>query len=156
MAFIEKSFEGYIPAGHIDQKWSQKTECLYEESGELIEKGHLKDAIELIFAYVRQANKYFDEQRPWVQVKEDKESCGQTLHTCVQIIANIAQLLNPFLPFACEKIRTFLTLEQPSWRLISVPAGRKVRDLKLLFTRMDLGRIDEEVSRLAKQTYDKQ
>jgi methionyl-tRNA synthetase len=61
------------------------------------------------------------------------------------------ELLNPFIPFSCEEIRKFLAIEQPEWKLISVPANRKVHNLKILFERIDISRIEEETSLLEKQ-----
>ncbi|MNJ35442.1 Methionine--tRNA ligase [compost metagenome] len=151
LAFIDKSFEGYVPSGEFSEEWTRSTEDIYRDAGALIEEGRLKEAIELIFTYVRQANKYFDEQKPWVQIKENREACGLTLHSCVQIIANLANLLEPFIPFSCEKIRTFLTLERPSWQLIFVPAGLQIHKYELLFERIDVSRIEEEISLLEKQ-----
>ncbi|WP_019637751.1 methionine--tRNA ligase [Paenibacillus fonticola] len=151
LAFIDKSFEGYVPLGEFSEEWTRSTEDIYRDAGALIEEGRLKEAIELIFTYVRQANKYFDEQKPWVQIKENREACGLTLHSCVQIIANLANLLEPFIPFSCEKIRTFLTLERPNWQLIFVPAGLQIHKYELLFERIDVSRIEEEISLLEKQ-----
>lgn len=151
LAFIDKAFGGRIPSGELSEEWTRATEDLYRDAGVLIEDGRLKEAIELIFTYVRQANKYFDEQKPWVQIKESREACGRTLYSCVQLIANLANLLEPFIPFSCEKIRTFLTLEKPSWQLIFVPADLQVQKLELLFERIDVSRIEEELSLLEKQ-----
>lgn len=151
LAFINKSFEGIIPVGEPNEEWNRTLDDLYVSSGSLIEGGHLKEAIELIFACVRGANKFFDEQKPWVQLKENREACGYALNTCVQIIANFAQLLHPFIPFSCEKIRSFLTLEQPSWKLISVPTDGQIHHLELLFERIDVSRIEEETNVLQKQ-----
>lgn len=144
LAFIDKSFDGCVPDGKLSEEWKSTIENLYMKSGALIEEGRLKEAIELIFTYVRRANKFFDEQKPWVQIKENREDCGYTLHTCVQIIVNLSNLLHPFIPFSCEEIGKFLTLEQPAWRLTLVPANRKIQKLKLLFERIDISRIDEE------------
>ncbi|WP_336773443.1 methionine--tRNA ligase [Paenibacillus sp. MMO-58] len=151
LSFIDKSFEGLIPEGNLNDEWKQTIDDCYTRSGALIEEGHLKEAIELIFASVRRANKYFDEQKPWLQIKEDKAACGNTLHASVQIIANLAQLLNPFIPFACEKTRNFLTLDQAGWTQTSVPANRKIKDLNILFERIDVSRIEEETNLLTKQ-----
>ncbi|MFP7288115.1 hypothetical protein SFC15_18020 [Shouchella clausii] len=73
------------------------------------------------------------------------------LYECVQIIANLANLLEPFTPFACAKIRKFLTLGEPGWTLFVVPAGRSIRELELLFERIDPERIAEEEVRLERQ-----
>ncbi|MFK0523980.1 methionine--tRNA ligase [Paenibacillus illinoisensis] len=151
LAFIDKSFGGCVPSGELSEGWKRATEEMYRNSGILIEEGRLKEAIELIFTYVRQANKYFDEQKPWVQIKGNREACGHTLNSCVQIIANLANLLQPFIPFSCEKIRTFLTLERPNWQLTFVPADLQIQKLELLFERIDVSRIEEELSLLERK-----
>lgn len=152
LAFIDKSFGGLVPSGELSEEWVRTTEDIYHDAGNLIEEARLKEAIELIFIYVRQANKYFDEQKPWLQIKENKEACGFILNTCVQIIANLANLLQPFIPFSSEKIRTFLNLGKPSWQLILVSDGVQVQNLELLFERIDASRIEEELSLLKKRT----
>lgn len=151
LAFIDKFYEGKVPDGKLDQEWVSDIDLLYIEAGRLIEEGRLKDALELIFTSIRKANKYFDHQKPWILIKEDRESCGSTLYTCVQIIANFATLLDPFLPFSCNKIRGFLALEQPSWQPLAVPPYQPIYNLDLLFERIDLHRIKEEEHNLEQQ-----
>jgi methionyl-tRNA synthetase len=151
LAFVEKFYEGKVPNGKLAQEWGDHIDLLYLESGCLIESGDLKDALEFIFFYVRKANQYFDWQKPWLQVKEDRDACDSTIFTCVQMIANLANLLQPFLPFSCEKIRGFLTLELPNWQVCSVPPYQQVTDLQLLFERIDISRIKEEEDRLVQQ-----
>lgn len=151
LAFVDKFYEGKVPNGGLDQGWRDNIDLLYLESGRLIEAGDLKDALEYIFSYVRKANQYFDRQKPWIQVKEDREACDSTIFTCVQIIANLASLLHPFLPFSCEKIRGFLSLEQPNWQPCAVPPYQQITDLQLLFERIDISRIKEEEERLIQQ-----
>lgn len=59
---------------------------LYSDVGRLIERGCFKAALETVFAYIRKANKYFDEQQPWITIKSDAKKCGTTMNTCVQLI----------------------------------------------------------------------
>ncbi|MEK5029095.1 methionine--tRNA ligase [Paenibacillus sp. FSL M7-1046] len=151
LAFINKAFGGYVPDGILEPKWRANFDNLYAEAGRLIESGRFKEALEFIFGYIRQANKYFDEQKPWLQIKEDRNACGDTLYTCVQIIANLANLLNPFIPFSCDELRTFLSLDEAGWQQSSVPAGQTINELKLLFERIDTVRIEEETARLESQ-----
>ncbi|MGM0879414.1 MAG: methionine--tRNA ligase [Bacillota bacterium] len=151
LAFIVKSFDAKVPNGELSEGWKETIPDLYVKAGNLIEAGKLKEAIELIFFYVRQANKYFDDQTPWIQVKEDRNACGHTLYTCVQIIANLGNLLNPFIPFSCEKLRKFLTLEKPQWHPTRVLAEQRVNNLQLLFERIHPIRIEEEAASLEKK-----
>ncbi|MEK5280531.1 MULTISPECIES: methionine--tRNA ligase [Paenibacillus] len=155
LAFVDKFYEGKVPNGQLDKGWNDNIDLLYLESGRLIEAGNLKDALEYIFSYVRKANQYFDLQKPWIQIKEDQVSCDSAIYTCVQIIANLANLLHPFLPFSCDKIRGFLSLELPNWQPCSVPPYQQVTELQLLFERIDINRIKEEEDRLVQQQVNK-
>ncbi|AIQ52289.1 methionine--tRNA ligase [Paenibacillus sp. FSL R7-0331] len=148
LAFINKAFGGKVPGGETDPLWDNAINALYGDAGRLIEAGRFKDALELIFSGIRRANKYFDEQKPWIELKENPAACANTLYNCVQIIANLANLLNPFIPFSCDRIRSFLSLGQPGWHSISVPEGQTIQGLTLLFERIDLKQIEEETERL--------
>ncbi|WP_020617394.1 methionine--tRNA ligase [Paenibacillus daejeonensis] len=151
LVFINKSFAGKVPAGTLSEEWRGATEAIYQEAGALIEEGRLKEALDQIFSYVRQANKYFDAQKPWVSVKVNRADCENTLYSCVQIIANLANLLQPFIPFSCERLRGFLSLGQPSWQFIDTPAELQLCKVELLFERMDVSRIEEELDVLKQQ-----
>ncbi|WP_337101204.1 methionine--tRNA ligase [Paenibacillus sp. YIM B09110] len=148
LAFIVKSFDGRVPEGGLTLIQTNELNTLYEKTGALIEAGQLKEALELIFQYVRLSNKFFDECKPWKQWHENREACAHTLHACVQMIANLAQFLQPFIPFSCDKIRKFLGLGQPEWQLTFVPANRQIEGLELLFERIETVRIEEEIKRL--------
>ncbi|WP_042477215.1 methionine--tRNA ligase [Bacillus ndiopicus] len=147
LKFIEKSFASVMPSGKIDETIREQTVALYESVGTLIEQGHLKQALEKIFEYIRVANRYFDEQQPWLQVKKSIESTGHTLVTCTYIIANLAQLLQPFLPFSTEKIRAMLQIETIEWREQTV-LPTQLQAVTPLFERIDVARIEEEYNAL--------
>ncbi|WNS45812.1 methionine--tRNA ligase [Paenibacillus sp. MMS20-IR301] len=149
LVFVNKSFAGKIPSGELAPEWADLIEHLYRDAGQLIEAGHFKEALELIFSHIRKANKYFDSQQPWLQINQAPAACGSTIYTCVQIIANLSSLLNPFIPFSCGKIRGFLSFGEPGWQPVSVPAGQPLQPLTLLFERIDLKQIEEETTRLA-------
>lgn len=147
LKFIEKSFDGIVPNGEIDKVIRQRTVALYGSVGTLIEQGHFKEALEQVFNYVRAANRYFDEQQPWLQVKDNAGGASQTIATCTYIIANLAQLLQPFLPFSTEKIRAMLQIEEIEWREQTVVQVR-LQAVTALFERIDVARIEEEYNTL--------
>lgn len=148
LKFIANSFQGRIPAGETDAAIKSRLTTLYTVAGQLLEAGQCKEALETIFAFVRSANKYFDERKPWVQVKESPADCGDTLYTCVQIIANLSNLLSPFLPFSCETIRSSLGLAEPGWSYVEVPPLTPLHSSEALFERIDVSRIEEELGKL--------
>ncbi len=137
----------------MDDSIQQTIKELYIFSGELIKQGKLKEALESIFSFIRSCNKYVDEQKPWIQVKEDRLTCEATLYTCSQVILNLSLLLDPFLPFACRKIRHILNLDKLdyNWNYNEISAGHELRKIELLFQRIDVKQIEVEVEKLKQQ-----
>lgn len=147
LKFNEKSFHSKVPQADIDTTIIQNTRVLYEATGNLIEQGHFKQALEAIFEYVRAANRYFDERQPWIQIKEDTESCEQTMATCTFIIQNLAQLLQPFLPFAVEKLKQMLQVDECSWT-VQEQLPTHLNTIYPLYERLDVQLIEEEIAKL--------
>lgn len=75
-------------------------------------------------------------ERPWITRTGDPPACANTLYQCVQIIANLAVLLAPFLPFSSEKVRRWLQIGN-EWKKQSVRAGYVLPEVELLFQRID-------------------
>ncbi|WP_211747799.1 methionine--tRNA ligase [Paenibacillus sp. Marseille-Q4541] len=150
LVFVNKVYNDRIPAGNMEASIQNKLEQLYINSGELIKQGRLKEALESIFSLIRSCNKYVDEQKPWVQVKEDTEACKSTLFTCVQVIVNLSVLLEPFLPFASNKIRQFFDLPASDiqWGYTELFAGHEVGPIEVLFQRIDVKQMEIEVEKL--------
>ncbi|GAB4074303.1 methionine--tRNA ligase [Barrientosiimonas marina] len=147
LKFINKSYEGITPKGELDVEIRKMVQSLYERIGHLISDGKFKKALEEIFDFIRYANKYFDEEQPWIQIKEDIPSCNDTMASCVYIIANLSKLLSPFLPFSSKKVQEMLNLNSSGWEELLV-SGIVLNDVKPLFERIDNNRIEEELTDL--------
>jgi methionyl-tRNA synthetase len=144
LVFIRKFFGGKVPESQCNLVIKQSLISLYSDIGSLIEQGCFKEALNKIFAFIRTANKYFDEEQPWITIKDDIKKCKETLNTCVQIIANLSQLLEPFLPFSSSRIRDMLKAEKSNWHYTEVPAGSVIGHVEVLFERIDKKVIEEE------------
>ena len=147
LSFINKYWDGIIPAGTDNIETNKKIDELFVTTGELIEKGAFKEAIGGIFDFVRAANKYFDTEQPWITRETNENACKNTLYQCVQIIANLAVLLYPFLPFSSEKVCRWLDINN-KWERKSIPAGLCLPDIEILFQRIDKKVIEEETEKL--------
>lgn len=147
LSFIIKYWGGVVPEGKMDARISAEIEQLYVTIGKLIEKAAFKDAINDIFSYIRAANKYFDAEQPWVTRNSDENACKHTLYQCVQIIANLAVLLQPFLPFSSAKVCRWLKLST-QWKRQQVPSGYTLPEIEILFQRLDKKVIEEEGEKL--------
>lgn len=147
LAFIAKYWGGVVPAGELNPEIKVKIDELFECVGEKIEKGSFKEALDDVFEFVRGANKFFDAEQPWITRTEDEKKCQNTLYQCVQIIANLSILLEPFLPFSSEKVRGWLNVNL-AWEPASVPFGYQLPEVEILFQRIDKKVIEIESEKL--------
>lgn len=150
LAFLQKYYDGIIPDGTLDEQALEPIKQLYHTVGTKIEAGEFRDGLEEIFASIRLANRYFDSQQPWKTRIEEEQHCKDTLLTCVQLIANYAVLLQPFLPFSSLQLLSWFNLDD-SWSIKQVPIGYHLPETKILFERLDSSIIEQEQSKQHKQ-----
>lgn len=138
LSFIMKKFDGIITEGTIDEKIINTTKETYDKVGNLIETGNLKEALEEIMNYVTLGNKYYDENEPWNKVKENIDEFNNITYTCVYMIANIKNLIAPFMPSTSDKIKKMLSLKDASWDVENINGNIKINDIELLFSRLEI------------------
>ena len=139
LSYINKKFDGNIPNGEVNETIKALTKETFDKVGELIEQGKLRQAAEVAINYVSAGNKYYDDNRPWIQVVEDIEGFNNTTYTCVYMMANMANLFSPFMPETCQKIKQKLALnEEVKWEPVEIGQNLKVQNGDLLFERLQL------------------
>lgn len=126
-----------VPNGKLDEKVRDKIEETYQRVGKSIENLEFKEASDIAMELVEYANKYYDDRQPWVQKKEDIEAFNDTIYTCSVIIANLSNIFEPFMPATCEKIRSYLNIQDKSWKLITLENNVKLNQIEPLFTRIE-------------------
>jgi methionyl-tRNA synthetase len=136
LSFISKKFDNNIPNGVVDPIIIDATKKTYEEVGSAIEKGELRYALEKAIDYINLGNKYYDENTPWIKVKEDIEAFNNVTYTCVYMIANISNLLSPFVPKSTNKIKEMLNLPPVKWEVVNLEKDMKINNLSILFERI--------------------
>ena len=135
LAFAYKYFDAKLPEGRADEEIGDKISGLYRDIGGLIEKGELKEALDSLFAFVRFGNKYFDECKPWISIKNDVEKCKTNMGEMLVILKVAAEILAPFIPTAAEKVL--------SWILPS----NTLPEIEVLFKRLDIKEVKEKFGR---------
>lgn len=124
-----------VPNGNMDNKVKEYIENSYKEIAESIEKIEFRNASNKIIEWLDYANKYYDDKKPWVQFKENKEEFDNIIYTCAVIIANISNIIEPFMPETAEKIRKYLNIEEKTWEYIDVQKGLELNNIEPLFER---------------------
>jgi methionyl-tRNA synthetase len=95
---------------------------LLDNAGDLLRttRRHMSDqavhlALEAIWRVVGEANRYVDEQAPWVLRRRDAARMGAVLYVLAEVIRHLAILLQPFVPASAATL-----LDQ-----LSVPRDRR-------------------------------
>lgn len=69
-----------------------------------------REALAEVMDLARKGNKYMQEKEPWIIVRtlaehpDNQQLIDNCLHLCLQLTANLAILVNPFMPFTAKKM----------------------------------------------------
>lgn len=136
LQFINKSFDGKLN-NKVDEEIENNLKKLYDSVGNDIDCGNTKEGIIKIFDFINYSNKYFDENKPWNVIKEDKEKCNDILANCCNIIYNINTLLKPYLPNSCDKVEEFLNQKNNKWEYKNIENISISSNINPLFERYE-------------------
>ena len=109
-----------------------------------IESFELRTGLTGIMDFMHKCNKYFNDKAPWKAVKEAPEVAKTTLGVCALVVKALAIFLEPYLPFAAERLWKLLnfsdSIHEQNWdtALESFPAGHNiVADTEPLFAKIE-------------------
>jgi methionyl-tRNA synthetase len=125
-----------IEVNELDEKIEDKISETYKIVSENIENLEFRKAIEEIMNLVEFANKYYDDEKPWVLFKEDKAKFDKVMYNCVNLIANLANLFEPVMPETSSKIKKYLNIDTNKWEKITVKDTVNLNDIPPLFERI--------------------
>ena len=129
-----------IPSGNMDEQIIEKINETYEVASKYIESLEFKKACNKIVELIEIGNKYYDERKPWVQKKENIKEFNNTIYTCANVIANLSNLFEPIMPETAGKLREYLKIEEPSWKQIQIKEGISLKNIEMLFDRIDINK----------------
>jgi methionyl-tRNA synthetase len=137
-AFVKKYRDGVTPNEPCDPAIRSAIEKTYSDCDALFAGAQVKKALERVFLLVRALNRFFDQRQPWRTRHDDPDDCDRSIATCLHGIVNLAQLLEPFLPFSCARIRQDLGItDAGSWAYVDCPCGRIITRPTPLYQRYD-------------------
>jgi methionyl-tRNA synthetase len=159
LVLMHKLCKGKVPPLHVDilddsdKKMFEEIQNTKTKIEDLIEGYKFRDALYEVIDLARKGNKYMQDKEPWIVAKSlavnhgAQKQIDNCLHICLQLTANLAVFINPFLPFAAKKMCYMLKVvdKMLDWenagkpKLLSV--GYSLRPPELLFRKIE----DEEV-----------
>jgi methionyl-tRNA synthetase len=170
MVLMHKLCKGKVPKLHsellseTDKALIEEIAATKEKVESLLEQYKFREALFEVINLARSGNQYMQKKEPWIVAKqtgddgqpvaEAQQSIDNTLHICLQLCANLAILINPFLPFTARKICHMLKVvdKMLDWenagkiKLLSV--GYSLRAPELLFRKIEDTEISYQVEKL--------
>ena len=160
-AMIVQYFGGILPAPGeregTDEELIALAEGLYDRANAAMEALNAPDALAEIFRLVQRANKYIDENAPWILAKDESRRgrLGTVLYHLSECIRIAAILLKPFLTKAADVILASYSLDgkkiesfETAKRFGVLAAGTRVEKLPPIFPRIDLKKEIAEIGKL--------
>jgi methionyl-tRNA synthetase len=144
LVFVKNKHGGVVPEpgkkGEAEESALQELREAAVETGELVEQGHYDRALRRVLDYSGKCNQYFQHRAPWENEKDEPT----TIYYACNLLAGLATLLSPFLPFGAAEIWSQLgfgeSLEEGGWDAASelrVEAGRKIREPSPVFKKVE-------------------
>lgn len=166
MVLMHKLCGGKVPALHTailddaDKALLAEFEATKTTVENLLEQYKFRDALFAVIDLARKGNKYMQDKQPWIVAKnlaenpDNQQKIDNCLHICLQLTANLAVLINPFLPQTARKMLHLLKVVEKmlDWenagktRLLSV--GYSLRAPELLFRKIEDTEIAAQVEKL--------
>lgn len=163
---MHKLCNGKVPAFHhdmadeLDQQTITEIKNCANKVTALLEEYRFRDALFEVINLARTGNQYMQKKEPWIVAKslaenpDVQKSIDNCLHICLQITANLAILINPFLPFTAKKMCHMMKVVEKmldwenagSMKLLSV--GYSLRAPELLFRKIEDSEMMEQIEKL--------
>jgi methionyl-tRNA synthetase len=157
---MHKLCNGKVPSFHAslaDEKDGQLVQEIINAKNKIensLEHYKFRESLFEVIDLARKGNKYMQEKEPWILAKTVSENpvnqqlIDNCMHHCLQLTANLAILMHPFLPATARKMCHMMKVVEKvldwenagSMKLLSV--GYSLREPQLLFRKIE----DEEIA----------
>ena len=151
--FINKRFDARLSDALADEPLFLEFAAASETIAGHYEAREYSKAMRLVMALADRANRYIDDMKPWVMVK-DEDRVAEVQLVCTQglnMFRSLMIYLAPVLPAVAEGARTFLGDDKWSWADASAPLlDASIGDFQPLLKRVE----PEQVQRMTEQSKD--
>ena len=156
LVLTHKYFEGKVPAmANLNEKDNAAIEEMNqypEKIGHLLETYKFREALSELMNLARLGNRYLTENEPWKQFKTDPERVKTVLAVSLQIVAKLAILSEPFLPFSAKKLQAMIGLEVSGWNqakeTVLLNEESQIGEVELLFTKVEDETVAAQIKKL--------
>lgn len=156
LVLTEKYFDGKVPAAGEFTEYDKETLAelpkIRESLENNIEHYRFREALKDAMNFARLGNKYLADTEPWKVIKSDPKRVETILNVALQITANTATAIEPFMPFSAEKMWKMLDMQPLGWEALGstkmLPAGHTLGSPELLFEKIEDDVIEIQLKKL--------
>jgi len=156
LPLTERYFENIVPTPNtylaIDIELQNAIKQAPVTVAAAIENYKFRDALSEMMNLARAGNKYLADTEPWKLIKTEPERVNTILYNSLQLCANLAIIIEPFLPFTSTKLFEMLNLEKQNWSKAGdfdlLKAGHKINHATLLFEKIEDEFVAAQVEKL--------
>ena len=149
VAMAQKYFGGMLPAEQVaddalDANLIEMVSGLRDRYEAQMEKYAFQNALSEVFNVISRANKYIDENAPWVLARDEtnKPRLARVLYNLLETIRICGALLLPFMPATSAEIMKRIGADRYDWDSLNqyglLPSTATVTDGPNLFPRVDM------------------
>jgi len=156
LVLTQKYFDGVVPAiQELDAEAKNTLEEMKtypDKISSSLDRYRFREALSELMNLARLGNKYLTDMEPWKVYKTDEDKVKTILNVSLQIVANLAVLSEPFLPFTAKKLQGMLGMSSAVWSDAGntelIETGRILNTPELLFARIEDAEVEAQVQRL--------
>jgi len=156
MVLTHKYFDGKVPGrGELtdyDKETFQEFERTKVEMENYLNQFRFREALKETMNMARIGNKYLADTEPWKLAKTDMARTATILNLSMQITANLAIAIEPFLPFSSLKIKQLIGKKDGNWNELGsidlLGEGHRLNVPELLFEKIEDEVIEKQIQKL--------
>ncbi len=160
LTFLWNNSKGEVPEPNSyegsDHRFEDYIKTITKDVGKSLEENRLDEGLRNIFSFSSHCNQYFQSKEPWRkdpyspvnQSVTTVKRINNCLYLSINAVRSLAILLEPYIPFSCEKLWKQLNLDgsvhEQKWETASqllIKPNHKINKPEILFRKIEDGEI---------------
>ncbi len=158
IVLTHKYYDGKVPSigsspDAFDKETLEEITNIVKRVETALDSFKFREAIREMMNLARLGNKYLADTEPWKLIKTDAEKVKTIMNIALQITANLAILMEPFIPFSAKKLQDMINMNGKNWsdlgRTDLLSPEHEIKKPELLFAKIEDETIQIQLDKLA-------
>jgi methionyl-tRNA synthetase len=157
VVLTHKYYDGEVPVLGETEPFDEETmgaiPAIVKRIESNLDQFKFRESVREAMNLARLGNKYLADTEPWKLQKTNPERVKTIMNIALQITANLALVMEPFLPLTAKKMRDMLAMGEANWEDCGktglLKPSHKINEAELLFEKIEDAKIQEQLDKLA-------